>query len=496
MGKVVAIATGVGDVVVGAAAVRMVWVWWRLAAALMLGAAVVFLLGADALYGTDLIHGIWESGGPIDVGILIAFGLAGTASLAPSMARVGAYSAADHHIGVLRLAALAIALMVAPTALLAEATPGPVRTPFAIAIVSAAIGLLFLIRLAVSVRAHNRELKREQSMREHARRVGLAVSTGEVTASLGTALTEMAGATPGAVRILTDDAPPADLRPGQRELRVHIDDDPLDTVFRAGVRSFSFVAERRDLIDLDENLRALSEQAMIALHRIDLADRVRESRIEQDVLAHRASHDGLTGLANGDLFREELRMARRDADGTAYTAVLFIDLDDFKVINDQLGHEVGDGVLVICAQRIRACLRRSDLGARLGGDEFAVLLRNLAGEEDARRVADRITGVLAEPARVSGIPVDGRASVGFAVARTPAEHDGLLRSADTALYAAKAAGKGRWQGYDPTMQTPMRRAADLRTELQKATTLPRTAWTCTTSRSSICAGGPRSASRR
>jgi diguanylate cyclase (GGDEF)-like protein len=227
-----------------------------------------------------------------------------------------------------------------------------------------------------------------------------------------------------------------------------------------------FTADVNDLADLEEILSGLADQASIALDRIDLAARVHESEREQDVLAYRASHDGLTGLANAELFRDELRMARRSA-GNHLTAVLFIDLDDFKVINDTLGHEVGDAVLVISAQRIRACLRREDLGARLGGDEFAVLLHGLSDAAPAETVARRITAALAEPARIGGIPIDCRASVGLATACTPEEYDVLLRQADTALYAAKAAGKGSWRPYDPAMRSPLRRTGDLRAELEK-----------------------------
>jgi diguanylate cyclase (GGDEF)-like protein len=126
--------------------------------------------------------------------------------------------------------------------------------------------------------------------------------------------------------------------------------------------------------------------------------------------------------------------------------VLFIDLDDFKAVNDNYGHDTGDQLLVEAARRIESCLRHGDLAARLGGDEFAVLLRD-ATVDDARGVAERLAYALAQPVTWGSITVDCKASIGLAYTDDGRTPGALMRYADTALYGAKAAGKGQWREY-------------------------------------------------
>jgi diguanylate cyclase (GGDEF)-like protein/PAS domain S-box-containing protein len=171
---------------------------------------------------------------------------------------------------------------------------------------------------------------------------------------------------------------------------------------------------------------------------------VTETRELHDQLRYQASHDGLTRLANRSLFTERLAAAtagqRRDEDGAV--AILLIDLDEFKAINDTLGHHVGDAVLVAVAERMRACVRAGDTPARLGGDEFAILLPG-ASPAAAAVVAERFLELLTEPVCAHEHLLRIRASVGVASEPTD-DPDALLRSADTAMYAAKRAGKGRY----------------------------------------------------
>jgi diguanylate cyclase (GGDEF)-like protein/PAS domain S-box-containing protein len=165
---------------------------------------------------------------------------------------------------------------------------------------------------------------------------------------------------------------------------------------------------------------------------------VTENRDFQDRLRYQASHDGLTDLPNRRLFSGRLADA---AHGPA--ALLLIDLDDFKMINDTLGHPAGDAVLSEVAERLRGCVRQGDTPARLGGDEFAVLLPG-ASAADAQLIADRIREALSVPVDADGELIQVRASVGVAETRGESG-DALLRRADSAMYAAKQRGKARSQ---------------------------------------------------
>jgi diguanylate cyclase (GGDEF)-like protein len=135
-------------------------------------------------------------------------------------------------------------------------------------------------------------------------------------------------------------------------------------------------------------------------------------------------------------------------------AVIAIDLDNFKNINDRHGHPVGDELLAEVARRIRDCLRAGDLAARVGGDEFAALLRGLPTADDARALAQRLVEALARPAIVNSMNLECKASVGLAYSEGAEPAHTLVRQADTALYAAKNQGRGRWSEYNGAPHTP------------------------------------------
>jgi diguanylate cyclase (GGDEF)-like protein/PAS domain S-box-containing protein len=168
--------------------------------------------------------------------------------------------------------------------------------------------------------------------------------------------------------------------------------------------------------------------------------------LEED-LQHKALHDELTGLGNRTYIEQRLtRALTREGPRLDHVAVLLIDLDDFKEINDSLGHSVGDQLLMNVAERIRACLRVSDAAARQGGDEFVVLLEDIYGESEAFAVADRILLAISQPYHLDGRALSVTASIGIVVDKdrssTP---DGLMRAADVAMYLAKDRGKGRYE---------------------------------------------------
>jgi diguanylate cyclase (GGDEF)-like protein len=209
-----------------------------------------------------------------------------------------------------------------------------------------------------------------------------------------------------------------------------------DRVVVAGVLALCTVVMGRQLTSLSENSRLLSAN-------LELSAR----------LAHQAYHDHLTGLANRALFTERVAdaLARARVDGGA-VAVLFVDLDDFKIINDSLGHQAGDEVLVAVTDRIRTTLRDADVLGRIGGDEFAVLVEN----HDAESIARRLIGSLDDAFVLSGKQIQVKASVGIATAPGgQPDTDELLRNADVAMYAAKNAHKGCWRSFEPAMLTAL-----------------------------------------
>ncbi len=207
----------------------------------------------------------------------------------------------------------------------------------------------------------------------------------------------------------------------------------------------------------------LAAQAAVALENDQLEQALAEMRQLERSLAHQASHDGLTGLANRTRFAEALDAACLAGDAVA---VLYVDLDDFKVVNDTLGHAAGDHVLVEVGRRLRASVRPDDLVARLGGDEFGVLLH---GTDNAADVAHRIVEVLHEPLRFAGHDARIGASVGLARAEGGgADPSDLLSDADVAMYAAKSRGKGAVVVFEPSMRDAVWRQHKIRTQLRRA----------------------------
>jgi diguanylate cyclase (GGDEF)-like protein len=175
----------------------------------------------------------------------------------------------------------------------------------------------------------------------------------------------------------------------------------------------------------------------------------RLTQLEQQ-LRHQAFHDPLTGLANRVLFHERVQHAL-DRRG-ARSAVLFVDLDGFKEVNDAHGHAAGDRVLIAAADRMRTCLRPGDTAARLSGDEFAILLEDIADTETACRVGARVVEMFGVPFSVGHDEVMVGASCGIAVSEGHGRADVLLANADKAMYKVKSEGKGRYTLYEPVMQ--------------------------------------------
>ncbi len=239
-----------------------------------------------------------------------------------------------------------------------------------------------------------------------------------------------------------------------------------------GVDLTAVRADRR-LLQIECTSRDLRADSTVRGLVLTLRDVTERRRLEND-LAHQAFHDGLTGLANRVLFRDRLEhsYARAELAGDG-VGVLFVDLDDFKEVNDTLGHAVGDQLLVVVAERISRAVGRHNTAARMGGDEFAILVENSGDPAVTEDVAARVVAALSAPVEVSdGLGgtniVSGAASVGVATsadAKSPTE---LLRHADLALYLAKGAGKGTWRRYRHDLHAAMVERLALRTSLLEA----------------------------
>jgi diguanylate cyclase (GGDEF)-like protein/PAS domain S-box-containing protein len=246
---------------------------------------------------------------------------------------------------------------------------------------------------------------------------------------------------------LSLDAPPAEGTPRRWRLR-HRDGSWIETEM-----------DSRDLLD-DPAVRG---------HVVTLRD-VGQRRALEELIRHQAFHDSLTGLANRALFEDRLSHAleRQRRDEQQGAAVVFIDLDDFKTVNDSLGHAAGDELLRAFAGCLADCTRRADTVARFGGDEFAVLVEGFLAEDAAAVIAERIHASLEKPIRLDHDEVFVHASIGIASGEASLTADEVVRNADLAMYSAKADGKGQSAFFEPSMHSAARKRLQLTGDLRRA----------------------------
>ena len=421
----------------------------------LLGCALIVLLATDAVYGWLLLHGGYETGGLLDAGWIAFYLLIGAAALHPSMHRLSEPRAArPTRLTRRRLLLFGGTSLLAPAIQLVRSVLDMPREP----IISVAAGVLFVLvlaRLAGMVRTQ--EAETEQALRHRfEQRLAALVQHASDVVTLLDATGRITYASPSSERLF---GRPSGEFVGRRWVElVHPDDVSLvqslvDDLARGGSagadhRLSSGDGSWLDAETLATNLLGDDTVDAIVLNTRDVSQRKELERR----LAHQATHDLLTGLPGRALFMDRIEQAHSRSRRTGVPiAVLFVDLDDFKTINDTLGHAAGDTALRAVAARLQAEIRGSDSAARLGGDEFALLLDGLAGVEEATVVAERCLAALATPVAVGEHEVDTSASIGIALndnALAGAEQ--LLQCADIAMYAAKRSGGRRYAIGDPS----------------------------------------------
>jgi diguanylate cyclase (GGDEF)-like protein len=221
----------------------------------------------------------------------------------------------------------------------------------------------------------------------------------------------------------------------------------------------------------ERDMSVLRELADLSASELQLRRALAERELRERQLRHDTLHDTLTGLPNRAMFMKRLSGAtqrvRRGDNGLF--AVLFLDVDDFKVVNDSMGHHVGDEVLVTVARRLEDCIRGGDLVSRLGGDEFAILLERIEDARDSAMVAERVQQALSVPMNIGGYEHVASASIGVALSTSASEQpEYLLRSADMAMYRAKNAGRARFEMFDRAMHAEALTRLQVETDLRRA----------------------------
>ena len=446
---------------------------FRYPSPVLLAIGLACQLGSDLSRSAEELRHTVGSGGVFAALSVAAPLVLASAALDPTMALTHLVDDEPEAVGFARVVWLSVAALTPLTVLLALTVTdlGSQETRTALALCSIAVVVLALARVWGLV-ARVRQLTERQgqdrlaAMVEHSSDVVMLVNAGGriqyVSPGLGSTLGHRSDDWIG--------RPLIDLVSGEDRDASAVE---LQRVVRLG--RGSTVKFEVSLIRVDGQKRRM-EATIANLLGGDAVDGmvatfrdVTEQRNLERQLSHRAFHDELTGLANRALFLDRMDHAllvpRPDTDPLV---VLFVDLDDFKSVNDALGHGVGDQLLRSIADQIKRVTAPGDTPARLGGDEFAILLEDSGGVDRAIDVGERLLGLLREPVSLAGYDLSVLASVGVAVASPGMTTTGLFRDADIAMYEAKRAGKSQIKIFDPAMRLPATRHLEFRTELSLA----------------------------
>lgn len=453
---------------------------------LLLCGAVISCAVADSGFAFLTLEGTYFSGHPIDIFWLLGYFLLGFSARTSGMSASDpseASEAADErrgHLGALApYVAVVLALGAACYRELTVSALGPFMAWSLIVMTCLLVlrqvltlreNLSLTMFLEARVRERTEALaEREQWFRSLVQNSSDVVSVVEVDGTI-------TYQTPSAQRVFAFD--PADMVGKQFTANMAGADASrlLQTLRDAAEADLSVVTVEACLLDAEGRPRdtELTITSLVADPHVRglviNARDISERKALEAALAHQAFHDGLTGLANRALFRDRVEHALATHHrGLRDLAVLFLDLDGFKAVNDSYGHASGDRLLVQVGERLLACVRPGDTVSRLGGDEFAVLLERMDAEWNAEEVARRLLDALQPPFNVDDREILVRASIGIAVTESRDETaELLLRNADVAMYRAKAAGGSTARNFEPEMHAALVDRLEIETDLRRA----------------------------
>ena len=459
--------------------------------AFMLSGVAVLLL-SDAVYGWRLLEGHFSPGPATAAGWAVFYALLGTAAMHPSMRLLSERGEeADSTLTRARMSLLACASLTVPLVIVLRRALGEHVDLYVLIGASAAMFVLVLTRMAGIVRRHEELTGREAALRielaeetlnrrSEERLSSLIKNSSDVICILGPdgrvryvspSVTQTLGQDPAALSgsDVLEIVHPEDVA-RVRALLAAIVAQPAGQPSRVEFRvSHPEQSLWRDVEALACNLLGDETVEGIVLNMRDISER----KAFEDELEHQAFHDALTDLPNRALFRNRVEHAlvsrRRDH---LSVAVLFLDVDDFKLVNDSLGHAAGDEVLQEVGRRLEDCMRPVDTAARLGGDEFAILIRDSESELHSIEIAGRVMAALKASIQLEGRDVTLAVSVGIAFSDqhmvASRDADELLRNADAAMYMAKENGKDNYQLFNPEIHARAMARLELKAELQRA----------------------------
>jgi diguanylate cyclase (GGDEF)-like protein/PAS domain S-box-containing protein len=458
------IAYPLGDVALLAIAVRLAVGGGRRPTAFwLLAGSIVALIVADCLYGYFNLAGTWYEHNPVDIAWIVFYVGWGAAALHPSMTQLTLPTETRRGVSARRLVLVASVALVSPAVLFAEQTFGRVQDAAAIALLGAFTFVLVMIRISDLARgvADERSEARFRALIDNASDAIVVLDADGVAIY----------AAPSSERVL---GRPAGVLVGRpfAELLETGDAEQLALLLAGGTSSTN--AEwtvrhtdggRRELEVIAANMRDVNGVDGLVLTMRDITDR---KHLDAE-LRRRALHDDLTNLPNRALFVDRVGHALgRSSRRPDSVGVLLMDLDDFSLVNDNLGHSAGDELLISLAERLTSLMRPGDTVARFGGDEFALLVESDDLPAGIELLAERIQTAFREPFTLrAGQSLQPRASIGLAVGSSDTHSsDELLRNADVAMHVAKNNGDARAVTFTPAMYDDARRRIEIAAELE------------------------------